>query len=134
MSLFLRLAPRVDGGAHAVGGGLQHEPSRGFVDVAEPAPRRCLGVPQRFSHPHVSDAGDEFLVLKRLAEGACLVGRAKAGEHLVDVGWCGEDVGPEPRERACVEFENGAAVEHSLPLARAQDEPRSAGDLVGAAT
>ena len=54
------------------------------------------------------------------------VGAAHAREHRVEVGRRGEDVRPEPRERARVQLEHGPVPEHALRARAAQHEPRPA--------
>jgi hypothetical protein len=120
-------APGVDGCAHQLGRGLERAPAVVLGNVAQPAPGRELGLPQRLGEPHVPDPGDDRLVEQRLTEPARLVGAAHPLEHRVDPRWALEDVRPEPRERARVQLEDGAVPEHAFDSRPAEHEPRLPG-------
>ena len=97
----------------------------GVGDVDELPPRRDPGGPERLGFPEVADPGHEPLVEERLADGTTLVGKAKAGQHGVEVRRDGEDVGPEAAGSAAVQLEDGAVPEDGFALSAAEDEPRA---------
>ncbi len=95
----------------------------GIGDFGELPPRRDASSPERFRLPEVADPGHEPLVEERLADGATLVGQAKAGQHGVEIRRDGEDVRPEAAGSAAVQLEDRAVPEDGFTLRAAEDEP-----------
>ena len=97
----------------------------GVRDVDELPPRRDPGGPERLGLPEVADPGHQSLVEEHLADGATLVGKAKTGQHGVEVWRDGEDVGPEPTGPAVMQLEDWAVPEDGFALSAPEDEPRA---------
>ena len=121
-----RLAARVDRRAHQLRRGLEREAAVGLGHVGQPRPRR-----EPRAH---SDSAIHMFPMPATSVWSCSVSpnvrvpsaRRMRASIAVEVRRRGEDVRPEPGERARVQLEHRPVPEHALRPRPAQHEPRPA--------
>ena len=118
------LAAGLDRLAHQLVGRLEHRVKLLFGDLARRAPRRNPRLPERLRLPEVADAGDEPLIEQRVPDLAPLIA-PQAGDHRLEFGRLGEDVGPQLPDTAVVELEHGAVPEDRLLFGSSKHQPRA---------
>ena len=122
------LAAGLDRLAHQLVRCFEHRAKLLVRDLGRRAPRRNPCLPERLRLPQVADAGDEPLVEHGVPDLPPRIA-PQVGDHHLELRRLGQDVGPQPADRAVVELEHGAVPEDRLALSAPQHQPRAADEL-----